>query len=299
MELDDFYQAGLFEVMLHPKYVENNFVYLTYAWGTSSENTLRLARAHFDGTSLKDLRVLFEVKPRRDTSNHYGGKMAFLPDGTLLLSVGEAFEYREKAQDLSTHFGKIIRLNDDGQVPADNPFAGREGARPEIFSLGHRNPQGLVFDAQRGTIYATEHGPQGGDEINIIEAGKNYGWPVITYGMDYSGAYVSPYTQRPGMEQPVLLWTPSMAPSGLAVYRGDKFPAWKGDLFVGSLAHKHLRRVHLDANGNVAGQEILMSSLKSRVREVREGPDGFLYVTTDERDNRGATGRVLRLEPGP
>jgi glucose/arabinose dehydrogenase len=285
-------QAGLFDVVLHPNFAQNGLLYLTYAAGTASANGTQVMRARFDGSTLQDPQIIFKAAPLKDTDNHYGGRMAFLPDGTFVLTIGEGFEYREKAQDLTSDLGKLVRLNEDGGVPKNNPFLGEASVRPEIYTWGHRNPQGLAFDAQSGRLYETEHGPRGGDELNIIVAHKNYGWPVITYGMDYSGAYVSPYTERPGLEQPVIYWTPSIAPSGLAIYRGDKFPAWRGDLFVGALAFKHLRRVHLDANGAVAGQEELLNDLHWRIRDVRAAPDGYLYVCTDEAD-----GRVLRLEP--
>jgi aldose sugar dehydrogenase len=285
-------QAGLFDVVLHPNFAKNNIVYLTYAAGTKAANGTQVARARFDGSTLLDLQVIFKAMPLKDTDNHYGGRMAFLPDGTFALTIGEGFEYREKAQDLGSDLGKIVRLNEDGSVPQDNPFVGQASVRPEIYTWGHRNEQGLIYDAPSARLYETEHGPRGGDELNIIVARRNYGWPVITYGMDYSGAYVSPYTQRPGLEQPVIYWTPSIAPSGLAMYRGDKFPAWDGDLFVGALAFKHLRRVHLDAHGNVLDQEELLNDLHWRIRDVRAAPDGYLYVCTDEAD-----GRVLRLEP--
>jgi glucose/arabinose dehydrogenase len=285
-------QAGLFDIVLHPNFAQNSLVYLTYAAGTKGANGTQVARARFDGSTLRDLQVIFKSMPLKDTDNHYGGRMAFLPDGTFALTIGEGFEYREKAQDLSSDLGKVVRLNDDGTVPQNNPFIGQSGARPEIYTWGHRNEQGLVFDAQSGRLWETEHGPRGGDELNLIVAHKNYGWPVITYGMDYSGAYVSPYTQRAGLEQPLIYWTPSIAPSGLAIYRGDKFPAWNGDLFVGALAFKHLRRVHLDAQGNVISQEQLLNDKHWRIRDVRVSPDGYLYVSTDEAD-----GRVLRLEP--
>ncbi len=285
-------QAGLFDIVLHPNFAHNGIVYLTYAAGTAAANGTQVARARFDGSKLQDLRVIFEAMPLKDTDNHYGGRMAFLPDGTFALTIGEGFEYREKAQDLTSDLGKIVRLNEDGGVPQDNPFVGQASVRPEIYSWGHRNEQGLIFDTQSGRLYETEHGPRGGDELNIIVARRNYGWPVITYGMDYSGAYVSPYTQRPGLEQPVIYWTPSIAPSGLAIYRGDKFPAWQGDLFVGALAFTHLRRVHLDERGDVVDQEQLLNDLNWRIRDVRAPADGYLYVCTDEAD-----GRVLRLEP--
>ena len=285
-------QAGLFDIVLDPDFRQNNTVYLTYASGTKAANGTRVARARFDGRSLQEVQVIFSALPLKNTDNHFGGRMAFLPDGTFVLTIGEGFEYREKAQDLSSDLGKIVRLKADGSVPPDNPFIGQARARPEIFTWGHRNEQGLLYDGPTARLYETEHGPRGGDELNIIVAQKNYGWPVITYGMDYSGAYVSPYTQRPGLEQPVIYWTPSIAPSGLALYRGDKFPAWNGDLFVGALAFKHLRRVHLDDRGNVLEQEQLLTDLHKRIRDVRAAPDGYLYVCTDDAD-----GRVLRLEP--
>ncbi len=285
-------QAGLFDVVLHPKFAENGLLYLTYAAGTAAANGTRVARAHFDGKALRDLEVIFKAAPLKDGDYHYGARFAFLADGTFVLTMGEGFEYRERAQDLTSDLGKMIRLNDDGTVPLDNPFVGQASVRPEIYSWGHRNPQGLLFDAPSGRLYETEHGPRGGDELNIIVAGRNYGWPVITYGMDYSGAYVSPYTRRPGLEQPVIYWTPSIAPSGLAIYRGERFPAWKGDLFVGALAFQHLRRVHFDERGEVVGQEELLSDRHWRIRDVRAAPDGYLYVCTDEDD-----GRVLRIEP--
>jgi glucose/arabinose dehydrogenase len=285
-------QAGLFDIVLHPDFAANHLVYLSYAAGSRAANGTEVARARFDGGKLQDLRVIFRAMPLKDTDNHYGGRMAFLSDGTFALTIGEGFEYREKAQDLSSDLGKIVRLNGDGSVPRDNPFVGRPSVRPEIYSWGHRNEQGLSFDPHSGRLYETEHGPRGGDELNVIVAGRNYGWPLITYGMDYSGAYVSPYTQRAGLEQPVIYWTPSIAPSGLALYTGDKFPAWRGDLFVGALAFKHLRRIHLDERGEVLAQEQLLNDLDWRIRDVRAPADGYLYVCTDETD-----GRVLRLEP--
>jgi aldose sugar dehydrogenase len=285
-------QAGLFDVVLHPDFARNHVVYLTYAAGSRTANGTQVARARLDGNALADLQVIFKAMPLKDTKNHFGGRIAFLPDGTFALSIGEGFEYREKAQDLGSDLGKIVRLNEDGSVPRNNPFIGQASVRPEIYTWGHRNPQGLLFDPTSARLYETEHGPRGGDELNIIVARLNYGWPVITYGMDYSGAYVSPYTQRRGLEQPLIYWTPSIAPSGLALYRGDKFPAWQGDLFAGALALRHLRRIHLDDKGNVVDQEQLLNDLGWRIRDVRAPPDGYLYVCTDEDD-----GRVLRLEP--
>ena len=287
-------QAGLFDIVLHPEFAENHVVYLTYAAGTNAENATRVARATFDGTALRDLKVIFEAKPLKDTNNHFGARMAFIADGTFVLTIGDGFEYREKAQDLSVDLGKTVRLNDDGSVPQNNPFIGKPNIRPEIYTLGHRNEQGLAFDAATGKLYESEHGPQGGDELNVLQPGHNYGWPAITYGLDYSGAYVSPYTTRPGMDQPIAQWTPSIAPSGLAIYHGDKFPAWEGDAFTGALAHKHLRRVDLDTQGHAVAEERLLVDRGERIRDVRVSPDGYIYVTTDD-----AKGKVLKLEPVP
>ena len=295
-------QAGLFDIVLHPKFKENNIVYLTYAFGDASANATRVVRAHYNGHALTDLQSIFTAAPMKDTGNHFGARMVFLPDGTFLLTVGEGFEYREKAQDLTTDLGKIVRLNDDGTVPPGNPFANKAGARPEIWTLGHRNEQGLFYEASTKRVWETEHGPRGGDEINIIEPGKNYGWPVITYGMDYSGAYVSPYTERAGMEQPVLYWTPSIAPSGFTIYHGDKFPGWEGDGFSGSLVFKNVRHVNFDANYAVVGQEELFKELGMRIRDVRTGPDGYLYLLTEADtptlfSHGTGDGMVVRVEP--
>lgn len=285
-------QAGLFDVVLHPKFNENRVIYLTYASGTREANATRVARARFDGNSLGELKVIFEAKPLKDTNNHYGARMAFLRDGTFVLTIGDGFEYRERAQDLSSHLGKTVRLNDDGSVPADNPYLDKPGAARGLYTIGHRNQQGLAHDPVTDVLYETEHGAQGGDELNVIEPGRNYGWPLVTYGRDYSGAQISPFTSRRGLEEPVVQWTPSIAPSGTTVYRGDKFPAWNGDVFVGALAKKHVRRVDLDANGRVVGESQLLTELGARIRDVRTGPDGYLYVTTDD-DN----GKVFRIEP--
>jgi len=288
-------QAGLFDVVLHPKFAENNVLYLTYAAGTNAANATRVARARFDGTALQDVKVIFQATPDKDTNNHYGGRMAFLGDSTFALTIGDGFEYREQAQNLNSDLGKIVRLNDDGSVPQDNPFMGAIGvANYEVLTSGHRNQQGLAYDPVTNRLYETEHGAFGGDELNIIDAGRNYGWPVITYGLDYTGAYVSPFKEFQGMMQPVTQWTPSIAPSGLAIYRGDKFPEWNGDAFVGALAHKHLRRVDLDDQGRAVGEQRLLTKFDKRIRDVRVSPDGYIYVTTDE-----DAGSVLKIEPAP
>jgi glucose/arabinose dehydrogenase len=288
-------QAGLFDVVLHPDFATNTTVYLTYAHGTGAANATRVARARFDGAALLDLKVIFEAAPAKDTLNHFGGRMTFLPDRTFFLTLGDGFEYREQAQNPRSDLGKLVHLADDGK-PA-NPQSAIATAAPRIYSMGHRNQQGLAVDPDTGRIYETEHGPLGGDELNLIVAGHNYGWPLITYGMDYSGAFVSPYKSYAGLDEPLLQWTPSIAPSGLALYRGDQFPQWRGDLFVGALAFQQLRRIDLDEQGRVLGEDILLTDLNQRIRDVRSAPDGYLYVTTDYGSAGKLTGRVLRILP--
>ena len=285
-------QGGLFDVLPHPRFAQNRLLYLSYAAGTPQSNATRIARARLEGDRLVDLKVIFEVAPRKNTPVHYGGRMAWLPDGTLAMTTGDGFDYREDAQRPGRLFGKIVRLRDDGSVPSDNPFVGKPGARGEIWSLGHRNPQGLAVDAATGTLYSHEHGPAGGDEVNVIRRGANYGWPVATFGRDYSGAAISPYKRYKGMTDGIVVWTPSIAPSGLAVYRGAMFPEWQGDLILGALAHKHVRRVDLDG-GKVVGQQRLFPELDARIRDVRVAPDGALWLTVDEDE-----GRVLRVVRG-
>lgn len=284
-------QGGLLEIALDPDFRENRFVYLTYAAGAARANNTRLARARYENGRLQDLRVLFEAAPLKARDGHFGGRLLFLPDGTLLLGLGEGYFNRDAAQDLASHLGAIVRLNRDGSVPADNPFVATPGARPEIYSYGHRNVQGLARDAASGRIYAHEHGPRGGDELNLLLPGRNYGWPVITYGIDYDGSPISRLTEKAGMEQPLLYWTPSIAPSSMIVYSGAAFPAWRGDLLVSALAGQHVRRVDLD-NGAIRGEQELFRELEARIRAVAQAPDGSLILLTDEPD-----GRVLRVRP--
>ncbi|MEX2327134.1 MAG: PQQ-dependent sugar dehydrogenase, partial [Pseudomonadales bacterium] len=220
---------------------------------------------------------------------HYGGKMLFLADDTLLLTTGDGFEYREAAQDKFSQLGKVLRLNRDGSVPADNPFANGEQGNPYVYSYGHRNPQGLALDTRTNTIYLHEHGPKGGDELNRLLPGKNYGWPAVTHGINYSGAYVSPLQEAPGVTGALTWWVPSIAPSGLAYYDASVFPDWQGDLFVGALVDRDVKHLELE-NGEVKNQRSLFSELGERIREVRVGPDGFIYLLTDS--NQGALIRV-------
>ena len=276
-------QGGLFDVVLHPQFENNRLVYLSFAEGSPGDNGTAVARGRLVGDALQDVEVVFRNFTRKDTAVHYGGRMAFLPDGTLLLTTGDGFDYREAAQDVGSGLGKVLRMNDDGSAAADNPFPGS----PYVYSYGHRNPQGLAVSS-RGEIWLHEHGPRGGDELNRIEAGVNYGWPAITYGVDYSGAIISPYTEREGMAQPEKYWVPSIAPSGLSVYEADLFPGWRGDLLLGALVDREVRRIDL-ANGAVAGEEALFEDLEARVRDVRVGPDGALYVLLPD--------RIVRITP--
>lgn len=268
-------QGGLFDVLLDPGFADNGILYLSYAEGPPDSNATAVARARLQGDELAGVEVIFRVSPRKDTPVHYGGRMAFLDDGTLLLTTGDGFDYREAAQDLSSQMGKVIRMNRDGTPAAGNPFP----EAPYVWTYGHRNPQGLSVAAD-GTVWLHEHGPQGGDEVNIIEPGANYGWPVVTEGLDYSGAYVSPFTEMEGMVQPLHGWTPSIAPSGLTVYEGALFPAWRGDLFAGGLVSRDVRRLDVE-DGRIVGEEALFGEIGERIRDVATGPDGALYLLAE------------------
>ncbi|MDV2991094.1 MAG: Aldose sugar dehydrogenase YliI [Chroococcidiopsis sp. SAG 2025] len=292
-------QAGLMDVSVHPRFAENRLVYLTYSHGTEQANRTRLARATFDGKSLSNLQVIFEVSPTKSGLQHFGSRIVWLPDSTMLLAIGDGGNppiqlngelIRQQAQNRRSRLGKIVRLNDDGSIPQDNPFVKSTDAEPAIWSYGHRNIQGLTFDPVNKRIWATEHGSQGGDELNLVQAGENYGWPIVTYSREYSGEEITKERSRPGMVDPKLVWTPSIAPSGLAFYSGDKFPQWQGDLFAGGLVSQDVRHIDLDAQGNVVNQQAI--EIGQRVRDVRQSPDGLLYVLTD--DNNG---QLIRLEP--
>ena len=283
-------QGGLLDIIPDPEFELNHRLYLSFSIGSKSANALRVISARLDGSKLENITTLFTASPTKDTPHHFGGRLALMPDQTLLITVGEGFDYREKAQSLDNHFGKLIRINKDGTVPADNPFVNREDALPEIWTYGHRNQQGLLILAD-GTVWLHEHGPRGGDELNRIEPGKNYGWPAITHGVDYSGAYVSPFTEAEGMEQPVVYWVPSIAPAGFCEYQGELFPQWRGNLFVAALAEKSVRRLVMK-DGEVQSQETMFTELDQRIREVRAGPDGYLYLLTDSDE-----GKILRVTP--
>jgi glucose/arabinose dehydrogenase len=291
-------QGGLMEVSIHPNFAKNRFIYLTYSHGTGQANRTRVARATFDGKALSDVKVIFEVSQAKEGTQHFGSRIVWLSDNTMLVAIGDGGNppvqldgdlIRKQAQNLRSQLGKIVRLNDDGSIPSNNPFVKTANANPSVWSYGHRNTQGLTFDAATGRIWQTEHGARGGDEVNLVKAGKNYGWPLVTYSREYFGPEISSERSRPGMEDPKLVWTPSIAPSGLAFYNGDRFPAWKGNLFAGGLVSKDVRRITLDGAGNVVSQQSI--DIGQRVRDVRQGPDGLLYVLTDEQN-----GQLIRLD---
>jgi glucose/arabinose dehydrogenase len=285
-------QGGLLDVALDPRFAENRVVYLSYSEpGASGIAGTAVARGRLGEGRLEDVRVIYQQQPKVQGPNHFGSRLVFARDGTLFVTQGDRFAHRDGAQDLSAGFGKIVRINPDGSVPADNPFVGRADARPETWSYGHRNVQSAALDPATGQLWTVEHGARGGDELNHPEAGKNYGWPVITYGVDYSGAKIGEGTAKPGMEQPVYFWDPVIAPSGMTFYTGDAYPDWKGSIFIGSLKPGLLVRLTLEA-GRVTREERYLGDLGERIRDVRQGPDGLLYLLTDS-----SRGRILRISP--
>jgi glucose/arabinose dehydrogenase len=291
--------GGLLEVALHPRFAENALLYLTYSKaGDGNLSTTALARARLKGASLEDVREIFVANSWSSSATNFGGRIAFDRAGLLYLTIGERQE-QDRAQKADDHGGKVLRLRDDGTVPPDNPFVGKTGYLPEIYSLGHRSPQGLAMNPETGAIWENEHGPLGGDEINIILPGRNYGWPLVTFGMDYDGTSISDLTSRADLEAPLMYWVPSIAISGMTFYTGDKFPGWKGNAFVGSMfegrtrATGHVRRLTFE-QGRPIQREPILTELHQRIRDVRSGPDGLLYLLTDE--NPGA---VLKIEPAP
>ncbi len=283
-------QGGLFDVVLHPDFTTNRLVYLSFATRTADQNATKLVRGRFTGHSLENVETVY-VSDQRSRAAHYGGRFVFLNDKTLVLTLGDSFDEREKAQDPSNTTGSLIRITDTGGIPKDNPFINDENIRPETYSYGHRNPQAIVYDRAQNIIYANEHGPRGGDELNHIRAGRNYGWPIITYGLDYSGARISPFTKMPAMQQPLTYWTPSIAPSGMTFYDGNAFADWQGDLFVTSLVFNKI--VHVDMqNGKVRGQSDMTLGDAERLRDIRTGLDGTLYVLAEKPE-----GRLIRIMP--
>jgi glucose/arabinose dehydrogenase len=293
-------QAGLLEVMPHPNFASNRLLYLSFSkpGATESQATTTLVRGRYEGTRLTNVEQLFEAVTQG--RNHFGGKIAFDRNGFLFLTLGDRQVAPQgnleahPAQDLSNHHGKVIRLHDDGRVPADNPFVNRAGARPEIWSYGHRNVQGLAIHPESGDIWTNEHGPQGGDELNRTQAGRNYGWPVIGFGVNYqTGLAIHAGTHREGMEQPAHVWVPSIGASGLMIYTGNRFPQWRGNLFVGGMARHRLARLTLDGQ-RIVNEETLVPQM-GRIRDVRQAPDGDIYLVTDNREGKPTP--ILRMEP--
>jgi aldose sugar dehydrogenase len=282
-------QGGLLDLVLHPQFESNRLVYMSYSKPGDAGPTTAVARARFDGARLSNLEDVFVAQARGRGGNHFGSRIVFDGRGMMFVSIGDRGE-RNRAQSRSDHAGTVIRLHDDGRVPQDNPFAGQDNTRPEIFTYGHRNAQGMALHPESGELWLNEHGPRGGDEINVVRAGRNYGWPVITHGVDYSGAIIAEDTARAGMEQPLLHWTPSIAPSGMIFYTGDRFPNWRGHTFHGALAGQHLRRVVFEGERPVHQESLLQG--RARIRTVAQSPDGFIYLLTDE-----SNGALLRLEP--
>jgi glucose/arabinose dehydrogenase len=284
-------QGGLLDLTLDPGFARNRLVYLSYAEPGEGGAGTAVARARLGEDRLEEVRVIYRQQPKVEGGNHFGSRLVFTRDGKLFVTQGERAGYREQAQDLSNHLGKIVRIEADGSVPGDNPFAGRAGMRPEIWSYGHRNIQAAAIHPETGQLWTVEHGARGGDELNHPEAGKNYGWPVITYGVDYSGLRIGEGTAREGLEQPVYFWDPVIAPSGMVFYTGDAFPGWKGSVLVGSLRGA-LVRLELEGGKVVREERYREDGLGERIRDVRQGPDGLVYVVTDE-----GNGRVLRVRP--
>ena len=299
--------GGMLDVSLHPQFATNHLIYLAYskpAPGAVGNATTAVYRARWDGGSTlaggKDIFVATSIQAPADkgvgpASGSFGARFAWEKDGTLYVSLGER-NVPNTSQEPNTHLGKIVRIKDDGSVPKDNPFIGKAGYLPEIYTLGHRNPLGLYIHPTSGELWSSEEGPQGGDEVNVIKAGKNYGWPIVSLGRNYDGTIVGEGFTKPGLEEPIVFWVPAIAVSGLSIYNGDAFPAWKGHVFVGAMranTGQHIQHVWFNPKGEPIGREIFLAELKQRIREVKPGPDGFLYALTDE-----TFGAVLKIEPG-
>jgi glucose/arabinose dehydrogenase len=287
-------QGGLLDAITDKGFAQNNTIYFCFSERSGSGGRTTVARARLvDGTApkLDDVKMIFRQDGPLSSGNHYGCRIVQASDDNLFVTLGEHFIYRDEAQNLGNHLGKLIRIAPDGSVPKDNPFVGRDGARPEIWSYGHRNGQGLAINPVSGDLWEIEHGPRGGDEVNIIGKGKNYGWPVIGFGIDYSGAKIHESSARAGMEQPIKYWVPSIAPSGMTFYTGTLFPKWRGSLFTGALAGQMLVRLSLNGNA-VTSEERMLQNLNERIRDVRQGPDGALWLLTDS-----SAGRILRVTP--
>jgi len=284
-------QGGLLDIALHPDYEQNQWIYFSYVSENHNGMGTEVARAKLIGKKLTELQVIFTLAEKSDTSRHFGGRLLFDKAHYLYISIGDRGN-RPRAQKLSDHAGSMIRLHDNGRIPADNPYVSRQGIKPEIFSYGHRNPQGIALHPETGEIWSHEHGPQGGDELNLIKKGLNYGWPVITYGVNYGiGTKIGEGTHKSGMQQPIYYWVPSIAPSGFTFYTGNKFPGWKNNLLVGSLKFQQLVRLKLKGK-NIVYEERFLTRKLGRIRDVKTGPDGYIYILTDARN-----GKLIRLEP--
>jgi glucose/arabinose dehydrogenase len=286
-------QGGLLDVALDPAFASNHVIYLSFSEpGPASSAGTSVVRAELAGDRLLHVKTIYQQTPKVRGGNHFGGRIVFGRDGKIFVTQGERFDYRDQAQNLNSGLGKVVRIDTDGTVPKDNPFVGRNDARPEIWSYGHRNVEAAALDPATGQLWTIEHGAMGGDELNHPEAGKNYGWPIITYGRDYNGRKIGEGVEKAGMEQPVYYWDPVIAPSGMAFYTGEAFPAdWKGNILVGGLASQRLVRLVME-NGRVAREERFLGELDARIRDVQIGPDGLIYVATDD-----TQGRILRLSP--
>ena len=285
-------QGGLLDVALDPGFDGNSLVYLSYTEPRDGANGTSVARGRLTAGGLQDVEVIFRQLPAVAGGHHFGSRLVFARDGRLFVTLGDRGSQRDRSQTLDSHIGKVVRIERDGGVPADNPFVGRDGALPEIWSYGHRNIQGAALHPETGELWTHEHGPKGGDELNLTLPTRNYGWPVATYGTEYSGAKITDDPTPPGIEPPVHHWVPSIAVSGLIFYTGERFPQWRGDAFVGGLRSQQLVRLELDGNRVVHEERLLRGDLRERVRDVEQGPDGYIYLLTDEDD-----GRLLRIEP--
>ncbi len=285
-------QGGLLDVTIDPAFAQNKLIYLSYSEISDSLAGTAVARGKLENQSLTDVRVIYRQHPKVKGAGHFGSRIVFRRDGTLFITQGERMSYSEQAQDLASGLGKIVRIKSDGTIPKDNPFLNRKGVRPEIWSYGHRNVQAAALDPATGDLWEIEHGPKGGDELNRAQAARNYGWPIITYGVNYSGTKVGEgITAKAGMEQPTFYWNPVIAPSGMIFYTGNVYPQWKGSIFVGSLAPGALVRLTM-RNGRVTQEERYLGELNERIREVAQGSDGKIYLLTDSKN-----GRILRLDP--
>jgi len=283
-------QGGLLDVALDPDFTANRLVYLSYSEPGGEGGGTAVARGKLGNDRLEGVEIIWRQQPKLDSGHHFGSRLVFLRDGTLIVTLGDR-NRREYIPDMKAQIGKLVRINRDGTIPKDNPFVGNAAYSPDIYSLGHRNAQGATLNPATGELWTAEHGARGGDEINIPKPGKNYGWPVISYGREYSGGKIGEGSSKPSLEQPVYYWDPSIAPSGMTFYTGDKFPAWRGNLFVGALKFQLLVRLEIDGN-RIVREERLLADMGDRIRDVVQGPDGYLYLLTDESD-----GRILRIEP--